>query len=100
MLSVRWSAPPPSSAAHRMVAGIGVVVAVKGLARDREFTNAQQREQFIIGTLVSLLWAAPFAGAARRTTPPGPFPRVGNGPGQGSARRRARRVRPVHELGG
>lgn len=56
-----------------MVAGIGVVVAVKGLARYGEFTNAQQREQFIIGTLVSLLWAALFAGAALWcTTPPGP----------------------------
>ncbi|RLY94891.1 hypothetical protein CWC38_05605 [Kocuria tytonicola] len=57
-----------------MVAGIGVVVAVKGLARYGEFTNARQREQFIIGTLVSLLWAALFAGAALWcTTPPGPF---------------------------
>ncbi|MDO4919742.1 hypothetical protein [Kocuria sp.] len=57
-----------------MVAGIGVVVAVKGLARYGEFTNAQQREQFIIGTLASLLWAALFAGAALWcTTPPGPF---------------------------
>ncbi len=58
-----------------MVAGIGVVVAIKGLARYGEFTNAQQREQFIIGTLVSLLWAALFAGAALWcTTPQGPFP--------------------------
>ncbi|RKQ36475.1 hypothetical protein [Kocuria tytonis] len=57
-----------------LVVGIGVVVAVKGLARYGEFTNAQQREQFIIGTLVSLLWAALFAGAALWcTTPPGPF---------------------------
>lgn len=56
------------------VAGIGVVVAVKGLARYGEFTNARQREQFIIGTLVSLLWAALFAGAALWcTTDPGPF---------------------------
>ena len=56
------------------VAGIGVVVAVKGLARYGEFTNARQREQFIIGTLVSLLWAALFAGSALWcTTDPGPF---------------------------
>ena len=57
-----------------MVAGIAVIVAVKGLAGYGEFTNAQQREQFIIGTLVSLLWAALFAGAGLWcTTPPGPF---------------------------
>lgn len=56
------------------VAGIGVVVAVKGLARYGEFTNARQREQFIIGTLASLLWAALFAAAALWcTTEPGPF---------------------------
>ena len=56
------------------VAGIGVVVAVKGLARYGEFTNARQREQFIIGTLASLLWAALFAAAALWcTTDPGPF---------------------------
>ncbi|CAL8898006.1 hypothetical protein KVA01_07670 [Kocuria varians] len=57
-----------------MIGGIAVVVAVKGLARYGEFTNALQREQFIIGTLVSLLWAGLFAGAALWcTTPPGPF---------------------------
>ncbi|MBD2764953.1 hypothetical protein IEE91_07105 [Kocuria sp. cx-455] len=56
------------------VAGIGVVVAVKGLARYGEFTNARQREQFIIGTLASLLWAGLFAAAALWfTTEPGPF---------------------------
>ena len=56
------------------VAGIGVVVAVKGLARYGEFTTARQREQFIIGTLTSLLWAALFAAAALWfTTEPGPF---------------------------
>lgn len=56
------------------VAGIGVVVAVKGLARYGEFTNARQREQFIIGTLASLLWAALFAATALWcTTDPGPF---------------------------
>ncbi|NHU84050.1 hypothetical protein GWK18_00275 [Kocuria sp. JC486] len=42
--------------------GLAVVVAVKGLARYGEFTNAHQREQFIIGTLASLLWAAAGAG--------------------------------------
>lgn len=43
-------------------AGIAVVVAIKGLARYGEFSNAGQREQFIIGTLASLLWAAGAAG--------------------------------------
>lgn len=43
-------------------AGIAVVVAIKGLARYGEFSNAGQREQFIIGTLASLLWAAGTAG--------------------------------------
>lgn len=42
--------------------GVAIVIAVKGLARYGEFTNAHQREQFIIGTLASLLWAAAGAG--------------------------------------
>lgn len=42
--------------------GVAIVVAIKGLARYGEFTNAQQREQFIIGTLGSLLWAGAGAG--------------------------------------
>lgn len=49
-------------------AGIAVVVAIKGLARYGEFTNASQREQFIIGTLASLLWAAGAAGLIALTT--------------------------------
>lgn len=43
--------------------GIAVVVAIKGLARYGELSTAAQREQFIIGTLASLLWAAGTAGA-------------------------------------
>ncbi|MDO5617736.1 hypothetical protein [Kocuria sp.] len=42
--------------------GVAIVVAIKGLARYGEFTTAFQREQFIIGTLASLLWAALGAG--------------------------------------
>lgn len=54
--------------------GIAVVVAVKGLARYGEFTNPRQREEFIIGTLASLVWAALFAAAALWVTAvPGPF---------------------------
>ena len=44
--------------------GIAVVVAIKGLARYGEFSNPRQREEFIIGTLASLVWAALFAAAA------------------------------------
>lgn len=43
--------------------GIAVVVAIKGLARYGELSTPAQREQFIIGTLASLLWAAGTAGA-------------------------------------
>lgn len=54
--------------------GIAVVVAIKGLARYGEFTNPRQREEFIIGTLASLVWAALFAAAALWVTAgPGPF---------------------------
>lgn len=57
-----------------LAAGVGIVIAVKGLARYGEFITSRQREEFIIGTLASLLWAALFAGAALWvTTPPGPF---------------------------
>lgn len=57
-------------------AGIAVIVAVKGLARYGEFSNARQREEFIIGTLASLVWAALFAAAALWvTTDPGPLRR-------------------------
>lgn len=37
---------------------IAIVVAVKGLGRFSELENAAARERFIIGTLVSLIWAA------------------------------------------
>ena len=37
---------------------IAVIVAVKGLGRFSELENASARERFIIGTLVSLTWAA------------------------------------------
>lgn len=54
--------------------GIAVVVAVKGLARYGEFTNPRQREEFIMGTLASLVWAALFAAAALWVTAvPGPL---------------------------
>lgn len=51
--------------------GIAVVVAVKGLARYGEFTTPSQREQFIIGTLASLLWAAGTAGLILLVSPAG-----------------------------
>lgn len=37
---------------------IAVIVAIKGLGRFSELENASARERFIIGTLVSLTWAA------------------------------------------
>ena len=40
------------------VAAIAVIVAIKGLGRYSELENAAARERFIIGTLVSLIWAA------------------------------------------
>ena len=49
--------------------GLAVVVAVKGLARYGEFTTPSQREQFIIGTLASLLWAAGAAGMIMTVSP-------------------------------
>lgn len=51
--------------------GIAVVVAIKGLARYGEFTSPSQREQFIIGTLASLLWAAGTAGLVLLVSPTG-----------------------------
>jgi hypothetical protein len=38
-------------------AGVAVLVAVKGLGRFSELENAAARERFIIGSLVSLVWA-------------------------------------------
>lgn len=39
------------------VEGIAVIVAVKGLGRFSELETPEARERFIIGTLVSLIWA-------------------------------------------
>ena len=36
---------------------IAIIVAIKGLGRFSELENAAARERFIIGTLVSLVWA-------------------------------------------
>ena len=44
---------------------IAVVVAVKGVGRFSELSEAQSRERFIIGTLSSLLWAAVLGGLVR-----------------------------------
>ncbi len=38
-------------------AGIAVVVAIKGLGRFSELDSPEARERFIIGTLVSIIWA-------------------------------------------
>lgn len=40
------------------VEGLAVIVAIKALGRFSDLTNAAARERFIIGTLVSLIWAA------------------------------------------
>ncbi|ADG78704.1 Integral membrane protein OS=Tsukamurella paurometabola (strain ATCC 8368 / DSM / CCUG 35730/ CIP 100753 / JCM 10117 / KCTC 9821 / NBRC 16120 / NCIMB 702349/ NCTC 13040) OX=521096 GN=Tpau_2092 PE=4 SV=1 [Tsukamurella paurometabola] len=45
-------------------AGLAVIVAAKGLARYPELRNPGAAEQFIIGTFVSVLWAAGCAGVA------------------------------------
>ncbi len=45
-------------------AGLAVIVAAKGLARYPELRNPGAAEQFIIGTFVSVLWAAACAGVA------------------------------------
>ncbi|MDF0529280.1 hypothetical protein P0W64_08875 [Tsukamurella sp. 8F] len=44
------------------VAGLAVVVAAKGLARYPELRSPTTSEQFILGTFVSVLWAAACAG--------------------------------------
>ena len=38
-------------------AAVAVIVAIKGLGRFAELENSAARERFIIGTLVSLIWA-------------------------------------------
>ncbi|MGB6246692.1 hypothetical protein [Gordonia sp. (in: high G+C Gram-positive bacteria)] len=43
-------------------AGIGVILAVKSLARFSELRAPRASEQFILGTFASVLWAAAFAG--------------------------------------
>ena len=45
-------------------AAVAIVVAVKGLGRFSELENAAARERFIIGTLVSIVWAAACAAPA------------------------------------
>lgn len=42
--------------------GLAVVVAVKGVGRFSELDSAETRERFIIGSLVSLIWACTAAG--------------------------------------
>jgi hypothetical protein len=39
------------------------IIAIKGLGGLAELENASARERFIIGTLVSLVWAGPCAAA-------------------------------------
>jgi hypothetical protein len=39
------------------VEGIAIIVAIKGLGRFNELVSPEARERFIIGTLVSLIWA-------------------------------------------
>jgi hypothetical protein len=39
------------------VEGIAIIVAIKGLGRFNELDSPEARERFIIGTLVSLIWA-------------------------------------------
>ncbi|MBX3079269.1 MAG: hypothetical protein KDB18_07420 [Salinibacterium sp.] len=45
-------------------AAVAVVIAVKGLGRFSELENSAARERFIIGTLVSIVWAAACAAPA------------------------------------
>lgn len=45
-------------------AAVAIVVAVKGLGRFAELENSAARERFIIGTLVSIVWAAACAAPA------------------------------------
>ena len=44
---------------------IAVLVAIKGVGRFTELEAAEARERFIIGTLVSLIWACVCAGVFR-----------------------------------
>lgn len=46
------------SALAGQFAAVAIVVAVKGLGRFSELENSAARERFIIGTLVSIVWAA------------------------------------------
>ncbi|EGD56155.1 hypothetical protein [Gordonia neofelifaecis] len=43
-------------------AGLGIILAVKSLARFSELRAPHASEQFILGTFASVLWAASFAG--------------------------------------
>jgi hypothetical protein len=54
------------------VEGIAVIVAIKGLGRFSELDSPEARERFIIGTLVSLIWACA-AGALLMLTLQSPF---------------------------
>lgn len=44
--------------------GLAVVVAIKGVGRFSELDSSETRERFIIGSLVSLIWAVSAAGVA------------------------------------
>ncbi|MFD1713061.1 hypothetical protein ACFSBZ_01105 [Amnibacterium flavum] len=44
--------------------GLAVVVAIKGVGRFSELDSSETRERFIIGSLVSVIWAACAAGIA------------------------------------
>lgn len=46
------------AAAFGQFAAVAIVVAIKGLGRFSELENSAARERFIIGTLVSIVWAA------------------------------------------
>lgn len=46
------------SALAGQIAAVAIIVAIKGLGRFSELENSEARERFIIGTLVSLIWAA------------------------------------------
>lgn len=46
------------SALAGQYAAVAVVIAIKGLGRFSELENSAARERFIIGTLVSVIWAA------------------------------------------
>lgn len=44
---------------------LGVLIAIKGVGRFTELDTAEARERFIIGTLVSIIWACVCAGLFR-----------------------------------